>query len=182
MPTRQQAVNHVRAGKNVIIATSSASGKSLVYNIAVMQAMLTEPATRALYLFPTKALAQDQLRKLHELFSPALLPAADARHFRRRYAAVGAGGYPEDTGAIILTNPDMLHVGIMPNHQSWASSAAPPEVRGRGRSPYLPRRFRLARRLCSAPPAPPLPALWLRPAVYPLHGHRRQSRRARCSV
>ena len=55
------AVNHVRAGKNVIIATTSASGKSLVYNIAVMQAMLTDPATRALYLFPTKALAQDQL-------------------------------------------------------------------------------------------------------------------------
>ena len=69
-----QAVNHVRAGRNVIIATSSASGKTLVYNIAVMQSVLTDPATRAIFLFPTKALAQDQLHKLHELFSPDLLP------------------------------------------------------------------------------------------------------------
>src|SRR4030042_1462462 len=56
------AVNHARAGKNVIIATSSASGKSLVYNIAVMQAVLTEPGTRALYMFPTNALAPHTLR------------------------------------------------------------------------------------------------------------------------
>src|SRR4030042_136013 len=69
-----QAVNHVRAGKNVIISTSSASGKTLVYNIAVMQSVLTDPATRAIFLFPTKALAQDQLHKLHELFTPAILP------------------------------------------------------------------------------------------------------------
>src|SRR4030042_3220 len=75
------AVNHVRAGKNVIIATSSASGKSLVYNIALVQSVLTDPSTRALYLFPTKALAQDQLRKLNELFSPDLLPSESLATF-----------------------------------------------------------------------------------------------------
>jgi DEAD/DEAH box helicase domain-containing protein len=114
------AVNHVRAGKNVIIATTSASGKSLVYNIAAMQAMLTEPAARALYLFPTKALAQDQLRKLNELFSPSLLPPEALATFD--------GDTPRSEradirrhGRIILTNPDMLHVGIMPNHQQWAT-------------------------------------------------------------
>jgi DEAD/DEAH box helicase domain-containing protein len=114
------AVNHVRAGKNVIVATSSASGKSLVYNISVMQAMLTDPGTRALYLFPTKALAQDQLRKLNELFSPALLPPESLATFD--------GDTPRSERAdirkhsrIILTNPDMLHVGIMPNHQQWST-------------------------------------------------------------
>jgi DEAD/DEAH box helicase domain-containing protein len=114
------AVNHVRAGKNVIIATSSASGKSLVYNIAVLQSILTEPAARALYLFPTKALAQDQLRKLNELFSPSLLPPESLATFdgdTPRSERADVRRY----GRIILTNPDMLHVGIMPNHQSWAS-------------------------------------------------------------
>src|SRR4030042_505842 len=114
------AVNHVRDGKNVIIATSSASGKSLVYNIAVMQAILTDPSTRALYLFPTKALAQDQLRKLNELFSPDLLPSESLATFdgdTPRSERADVRRY----GRIILTNPDMLHVGIMPNHQSWAS-------------------------------------------------------------
>jgi DEAD/DEAH box helicase domain-containing protein len=113
------AVNKIRRGKNVIIATSSASGKTLCYNIAVMQAILKDPATRALYLFPTKALAQDQLRKLHELFSPGLLPEESMATFdgdTPRSERADVRRY----GRIILTNPDMLHVGIMPNHQSWA--------------------------------------------------------------
>ncbi len=115
-----KAVNLVRAGKNVIIATTSASGKSLVYNIAVMQAVLKEPSARALYLFPTKALAQDQLRKLHELFSPGILPPEAIATFdgdtpRTERADV------RRQGRIILTNPDMLHVGIMPNHEAWSS-------------------------------------------------------------
>jgi DEAD/DEAH box helicase domain-containing protein len=114
------AVNHIRAGKNVIVATFSASGKSLVYNIAVMQALLTQPGSRALYLFPTKALAQDQLGKLKNIFSPDILPA--------EYAATFDGDTPRSErgdirkqARVILTNPDMLHVGIMPNHEQWAS-------------------------------------------------------------
>jgi DEAD/DEAH box helicase domain-containing protein len=113
------AVNHVRAGKNVIVATFSASGKSLVYNIAVMQAALAEPGTRAIYLFPTKALAQDQLRKLHGLFCPGLMPAENIATFDGDTPRSERGDVRKQ-GRIILTNPDMLHVGIMPNHQSWA--------------------------------------------------------------
>jgi len=114
-----QAVNHVRDGKNVIIATSSASGKTLVYNIAVMQSVLTDPATRAIFLFPTKALAQDQLHKLHELFSPDLLPVEAIATFDGDTPRPERGDVKR-YGRIILTNPDMLHVGIMPQHQSWA--------------------------------------------------------------
>jgi len=114
-----EAVNRIRQGKNVMVATSSASGKTLCYNIAVLQAILTEPVSRALYLFPTKALAQDQLRSLHNLFCPCLGSVADFATFdgdtpRSERAEI------RKSGRIILTNPDMLHVGILPNHQSWS--------------------------------------------------------------
>ncbi len=114
-----EAVNSAPQGRNVMVATSSASGKTLCYNIPVLQALLTEPSSRALYLFPTKALAQDQLRGLRELFCPSLLkmgefatfdgdtPQAERAEIRKR-------------ARIILTNPDMLHIGILPNHQSWS--------------------------------------------------------------
>ena len=114
-----EAVNSVRQGMNVVVSTASASGKSLCYNTAVLEAVLTERRSRALYLFPTKALAQDQLRALQELFCPGLIrwdevatfdgdtPQAERAEIRKR-------------ARIILTNPDMLHVGILPNHQSWS--------------------------------------------------------------
>jgi len=114
-----EAVSKARQGKNVMVATSSASGKTLCYNIAVLQAILTEPGSRALYLFPTKALAQDQLRNLHNLFCPSLGSVEDFATFdgdtpRSERAEI------RKRGRIILTNPDMLHVGILPNHQSWS--------------------------------------------------------------
>ena len=114
-----QAVNAIRRGENVIVATSSASGKTLCYNIAVMQQILTEPGTRALYLFPTKALAQDQLRNLYELFYPTLMPVDSLATFdgdtpRSERADI------RRKGRIVLTNPDMLHVGILPNHPAWS--------------------------------------------------------------
>jgi DEAD/DEAH box helicase domain-containing protein len=114
-----EAVNNIRQGRNVIVTTSSASGKSLCYNIAVLETLLNEPDGRALYLFPTKALAQDQLRVLRELFSPALLKAEQFATFD--------GDTPQAERAeirrqarIILSNPDMLHVGILPNHRNWS--------------------------------------------------------------
>jgi len=114
-----EAVNNTRKGKNVMVATSSASGKTLCYNIAVLEAILTDRVSRALYLFPTKALAQDQLRNLHELFCPGL--------FKVEEFATFDGDTPQAERAeirrqarIILTNPDMLHIGILPNHQSWS--------------------------------------------------------------
>jgi DEAD/DEAH box helicase domain-containing protein len=110
-----EAINYARKGMNVMVATSSASGKTLCYNIPVMEAVLTEPRSCALYLFPTKALAQDQLRTLRDY--PQLSPAA----------ATFDGDTPQGERAgirksarVLLTNPDMLHIGILPNHQSWS--------------------------------------------------------------
>ena len=114
-----EAVNKAWQGKNVMVATSSASGKTLCYNIPVLESILTEKINRALYLFPTKALAQDQLRGLQELFCPHLFQVEELATFD--------GDTPQAERAeirkkarIILTNPDMLHIGILPNHQSWS--------------------------------------------------------------
>lgn len=113
-----EAINAVRKGNNVMVSTPSASGKTLCYNIPVLNAMLEDSSVRALYLFPTKALAQDQLRTLVGLAGKTInLPwecatydgdtALDERSVIRKRAR------------IVLTNPDMLHVGILPNHRSW---------------------------------------------------------------
>ncbi len=114
-----EAVNAARRGDNVMVATSSASGKTLCYNVPVLEAMLTESGSRALYLFPTKALAQDQLRGLQELACPHLFPMGEFATFD--------GDTPQMERAeirqrarIILTNPDMLHIGILPNHHQWS--------------------------------------------------------------
>jgi DEAD/DEAH box helicase domain-containing protein len=112
------AIDLVRSGKNVVVVTGAASGKTLCYNVPVLQSILTDKASRALYLFPTKALAQDQLRSLTDLIS--LLPSpvkvatfdGDTPREERSYAKRSA--------QIVLTNPDMLHLGILPNHQSWS--------------------------------------------------------------
>lgn len=99
---------------SVIITTSTASGKSLAFNLPVLDAIAAEPKTRALYLYPTKALAQDQARTL------ALLGAPNLR------AAIYDGDTPKDErpairrrSNLVLTNPDMLHVGILPHHRNW---------------------------------------------------------------
>ena len=114
-----EAVNHARAGRNVMVSTSSASGKTLCYNIPVLETVLSEKYSRAFYLFPTKALAQDQLRNLRDISYPALLKLDELATFD--------GDTPQDERAeirrrarIVLTNPDMLHLGILPNHQSWS--------------------------------------------------------------
>ncbi|MBM4462840.1 MAG: DEAD/DEAH box helicase [Chloroflexi bacterium] len=112
------AIDATRSGKNVIVVTPAASGKTLCYNVPVLQAILTEKGSRALYLFPTKALAQDQLRSLTELVS--LLPT------RIRLATFDGDTPTEErpqirrTAQIVLTNPDMLHLGILPNHPAWS--------------------------------------------------------------
>ncbi len=113
------AVNHVLEGKNVMVATASASGKTLCYTIPVLESMLGDRISRALYLFPTKALAQDQLRKLSDLAYPGLLSFGECATFD--------GDTPQSERAeikkrvrIVLTNPDMLHMGMLPNHESWS--------------------------------------------------------------
>jgi DEAD/DEAH box helicase domain-containing protein len=113
------AVNLIRQGKNVIIATSSASGKSLCYNIAVMEAMLAQPQAVALYLFPTKALAQDQLSKLGQYFSPGILNESDYATYDGDTPQRERSGIRRKA-RLILTNPDMLHLNLLPNHGVWA--------------------------------------------------------------
>ena len=107
----------VHEGKDVVVVTPTASGKTLCYNLPVLNAVLENPDTRALYLFPTKALAQDQLAELHDLS-------------KRLNDCFGVFTYDGDTpsdarkairerGHIVLTNPDMLHTGILPHHTKW---------------------------------------------------------------
>jgi DEAD/DEAH box helicase domain-containing protein len=109
------AIKLVRKEKNVIIVTGTASGKSLCYNLPVMERKLADPKSHALYIYPTKALAQDQLRMLKELHFPGIVGTydGDTPLKQRRYL--------RNQASIILTNPDMLHYGILPHHKRWAN-------------------------------------------------------------
>ncbi len=102
-----------------MVATSSASGKTLCYNALVMEAILTELRSCALYLFPTKALAQDQLRSLQELFCPQLFQMGEVTTFDGDTPQSERAGIRK-SARVLLTNPDMLHIGILPNHQQWS--------------------------------------------------------------
>ncbi|MDQ5984814.1 MAG: ATP-dependent RNA helicase DbpA [Syntrophus sp. SKADARSKE-3] len=112
-----QAVQCAREGRDVILVTPTASGKTLCYNLPVIQKILEEPETRALYLFPTKALAQDQMHEVHGLIGDL---KADIKTFTYD------GDTPDDArqairkqGHVVVTNPDMLHAGILPHHTKW---------------------------------------------------------------
>jgi DEAD/DEAH box helicase domain-containing protein len=102
-------------GEHLILATGTASGKSLAFNLPVLDAIAREPKTRAFYLYPTKALAQDQARALAKLEPPNVRAAiydGDTPPERRWQIRKWAN--------LILTNPDMLHVGVLPHHDRWA--------------------------------------------------------------
>jgi DEAD/DEAH box helicase domain-containing protein len=107
-----------RAGRDFVVTTPTASGKSLCYNLPVFDALLADPSARALYLFPTKALARDQVGALRQLASACGAPELGV--------AVYDGDTPPDQrrrareARILVTNPDMLHTGILPHHASWA--------------------------------------------------------------
>ncbi len=114
-----EAIDHIRAGHNIVVVTTTASGKTLCYNTPVLETLLADPTRRALYLFPTKALAQDQLKTLQRYGD------------RVESLSLNCGTYDGDTpqakrrtlrdkANILLTNPDMLHSGILPNHARWA--------------------------------------------------------------
>jgi len=114
-----QAIEAALDGQNVVLVTGTASGKSLAYHLTALQAILADPAATALYLFPTKALAQDQAASL-----AALLDQLEGSQ------SIGIHIYDGDTpqshrarirreGRIIISNPDMLHVGILPYHIQW---------------------------------------------------------------
>jgi DEAD/DEAH box helicase domain-containing protein len=111
------AAEAVHAAKNIVMVTPTASGKTLCYNLPILHSILENPDTRALYLFPTKALAQDQLAELYDLnqrlqncfgvFTYDGDTPADARRAIR------------EKGHVVLTNPDMLHSGVLPHHTRW---------------------------------------------------------------
>jgi DEAD/DEAH box helicase domain-containing protein len=112
------ALEMARRG-HTIVTTGTASGKSLAFNLPVLDTLASDPSARAFYLYPTKALAQDQARKLSELGGRFLrhaiydgdTPREERRAIRQR-------------SNLILTNPDMLHVGVLPNHRSWGDVLA----------------------------------------------------------
>ena len=114
------ALDRLAEGKDVVIVTATASGKTLCYNLPVVSSLLEDPGARALYVFPTKALAQDQFGLLQrwaaadEQIGKVLLPAVydgdTPGHNRTRIRSAAS---------VVLTNPDMLHVGILPYHAKW---------------------------------------------------------------
>jgi DEAD/DEAH box helicase domain-containing protein len=110
-----RALELVRDGRDVIVATGTASGKTLVYNAAFAAEAIDDPKRTAMYLFPTKALARDQLRQVRDLKLPQVR------------AAVYDGDTPRDERPVIrknanlvMTNPDMLHASMLPDHARWA--------------------------------------------------------------
>lgn len=122
-----QAVELALAGQHLVVVTPTASGKTLCYNLPVLHALLNDPAARALYLFPTKALAHDQLAELHtwqrELAQSPNLPISQS-------PTLSIASYDGDTpttdrarirrqSRLLLSNPDMLHTGILPYHPNW---------------------------------------------------------------
>ena len=112
---QREAHERIRSGENVIVATATASGKSLCYKIPAFENALMRGASRALLLYPTKALAQDQLGKIRAFGLRGVHPATydgDTPQVMRADVRRRAN--------IVLTNPDMLNVGILPNHEAWA--------------------------------------------------------------
>jgi len=117
-----RALDLARQGRDLVVVTATASGKTMCYNLPVLERLLSDPDAKALYLFPTKALAQDQLGTLrrwadaHPAIGAALRPATydgdTPRHNRRKIRT---------EANVILSNPDMMHVGILPHHPRWAS-------------------------------------------------------------
>ncbi|MDF1553131.1 MAG: DEAD/DEAH box helicase [Deferrisomatales bacterium] len=105
-------------GEHFVAVTPTASGKTLCYNLPVLSALLADPGARALYLFPTKALAQDQLAELQEL--SAELPRPVAAHTYDGDTPQDIRARVRDQAQAVLTNPDMLHQGILPHHPRWA--------------------------------------------------------------
>ncbi len=112
-----EAFQHVQNGKNVVLVTPTASGKTLGYNLPVLHRILQDDAARALYLFPTKALAQDQYHELHELVS--LLGVDIKTYTFDGDTPVSARPAIRRAGHVVMTNPDMLHQGILPHHTIW---------------------------------------------------------------
>ena len=114
-----EAIEAIQNGRDVVVVTPTASGKTLCYNLPVLNFKLSEPSSKAFYLFPTKALSQDQMVELQKLIESLEKPITTYTY---------DGDTPQDArqairtkGDIVITNPDMLHTGILPHHTKWVS-------------------------------------------------------------
>jgi DEAD/DEAH box helicase domain-containing protein len=117
--THQLRAFELAADSNLVITSGTASGKSLAFNLPVLNGIAAQPKNRALYLYPTKALAQDQARKLAQLRPPGLREAIyDGDTPREERPAI------RRKNNLVLTNPDMLHVALLPNHKKWGDFLA----------------------------------------------------------
>ncbi len=132
-----EAIDLIRQGENVVVMTPTASGKTLIYNIPVIESLIEDPGAKALYIFPLKGLEQDQVKNLNELFLAVGIHAAGARlnvpgkKSTRGKTLEPAEVYDGDTTPykrkkireilppVIFTNPDMLHLAINPFHAKW---------------------------------------------------------------
>jgi DEAD/DEAH box helicase domain-containing protein len=126
-----QAWQHAQAGRHPVIVTGTSSGKTLCYNLPVLDCLLGDPQAQALYLFPTKALAQDQRDEVSQLITTASRYAGQTQPRRSGGATIGVATYDGDTPAserpairararVIISNPDMVHAGVLPHHTAWA--------------------------------------------------------------
>ncbi len=146
-----QALDAARDGRDWVVVSGTASGKTLCYNLPILETCLAHPQARALYLFPTKALAQDQLKGQLELLSaePSVLPGVrpgvydgDTPTAQRRRIKAEAN--------LVLSNPDMLHASILPYHPKWSRFFSELRYRGARRSAHLSRNSRRSCRLRAA--------------------------------
>jgi DEAD/DEAH box helicase domain-containing protein len=111
------AIEAVRAGQDIVVVTPTASGKTLCYAIPTLQAIAEDPAARALWLFPTKALGQDQVAEFSELASASGLAVSTATYDGDTPAPIRSA--IRSAGQVVVTNPDMLHAAILPHHTKW---------------------------------------------------------------
>jgi DEAD/DEAH box helicase domain-containing protein len=112
-----EAIQSVHAGRDVVVVTPTASGKTLCYALPVLQAIADDPAARALFLFPTKALGQDQVAELAELSRASGLDISAATYDGDTPAPIRSA--IRSAGQVVVTNPDMLHAAILPHHTKW---------------------------------------------------------------
>ncbi len=114
---QHESYNKIREKKNTVIVTPTASGKTLAYNLPLLQSLLEDRNAKAMYIFPTKALSQDQQSELNEILIKGNLPVKVFTYDGDTPASVRMS--VRESGQIVITNPDMLHTGILPNHTKW---------------------------------------------------------------
>ncbi len=174
------AIQKIRQGENVVVATPTASGKTLIYTLPVVESLLQDPKTKALYIFPLKALEQDQLKALQQFIAPLdselnlPMPAAiydgDTSSYRRQKIR-------EVIPPVLITNPDMVHLSLLPFHTQWSSFFQNLRYVIFRRTPYISRNLRFAPYPNYAPPGAGLRILWRPPPIYCVFSYHSQSPR-----